>query len=89
MEPQNETPTPPPERRPAGTPFPIRNLLPGLAIGMLLGIAGLLTFQNHLPGLTKALYTILKTFGPVLAMGYVYFKPLNGNNNEKAYMYLC
>jgi len=67
MEPQNETPAPIPERRSVGTPFSIRHLLPGLAIGILLGIIGLLTYQNHLPGLTKVLYTVtLISFGIVV-----------------------
>ena len=72
MKPQNETPAPAP--RPSGSPFSIRHLLPGLAIGMLLGIVGLLTFQNHLPGLTKALYTItLISFGVVVLSFLIVF----------------
>ena len=74
MEPQKETPASSPERLPIGTPFSVRHLLPGLAIGILVGIIGLLTYQNHLLGLTKALYIVtLISFGIVVLTFLVVF----------------
>jgi hypothetical protein len=67
METPNEIPTPTTERRPAASPFSLRSLLPGLAIGILLGIAGLLMYQSHLNGITKALQIVtLISFGVIV-----------------------
>lgn len=68
METQKETPAPSEtERPPVSSPFSLKQLLPGLAIGVLLGIAGLLYYQNHLPDITKALHTVtLISFGVIV-----------------------
>ncbi len=75
MQPQSDIPTSSPlERRSTGTPFSVRNLLPGLAIGVLLGIAGVLTYLNHFQGITKALYTVtIISFGVIVLSFLIVF----------------
>jgi uncharacterized protein YjbI with pentapeptide repeats len=71
METLNEKSTPQPEHRPATSPFSLRQLLPGLAIGILVGVIGLLAYQTHLPGITKALYTITLIFFGVIVVTFL------------------
>ena len=51
-----ETPQPQPSPF-VRTGFSFKNILMGVFIGVLIGIAGLLFYQGHLPQITKALYT--------------------------------
>jgi uncharacterized protein YjbI with pentapeptide repeats len=52
-------------------PLAIRNLVPGMVIGILLGIVGFLVYQKHLPQVTRTLYTVtLVSFG-VLVLSFV------------------
>lgn len=52
-------------------PLAIRNLVPGMVIGILLGIAAFLIYQRHLPQVTQTLYIVtLVSFG-VLVLTFV------------------
>lgn len=65
------TPDPKPETIPAKNgfkPLHIRNLIPGMLIGILIGIVGFLVYERHLPKVTQTLYTVtLTTFGVLIA----------------------
>lgn len=64
----------PKEHRSIGSPFSLKYLLPGLAIGILLGVTVLLAYQNHLPKITNALYTVtLLSFGAIIFTFLVVF----------------
>lgn len=48
-------------------PLDIRNLMPGIVIGILIGIAGFLAYQRYFPQVTQTFYVVtLTTFGVVI-----------------------
>jgi hypothetical protein len=51
MEEQNNNPNqvPPTATKSGSSPLAIRNLIPGMVIGVLIGIAGFLVYDRHLP----------------------------------------
>ncbi|MBN8681875.1 MAG: pentapeptide repeat-containing protein [Chitinophagales bacterium] len=52
-------------------PLAIRNLFPGMLIGVLIGIVGFLAYERYLPKITETLYIVtLTTFG-VLVTGFI------------------
>lgn len=68
------TPDPKPDTFPLKSgfkPLAIRNLLPGMVIGILIGIAGFLVYQRHLPQVTRTLYTVTLTSFGVLVLSFV------------------
>ena len=79
MEPHNDEPKPTtPESSPDAaplksgfSPLKIRNLMPGIAIGILIGVVGFLVYQKHLPEVTRTLYTVMLTSFGVLVLSFV------------------
>ncbi len=68
--PNQATPDPTPTKS-GSSPLAIRNLLPGMVIGILIGIAGFLVYQRHLPQVTRTLYTVTLTSFGVLVLSFV------------------
>jgi uncharacterized protein YjbI with pentapeptide repeats len=66
-EPKPETATPPTN----GSPLAIRNLFPGMIIGILVGIAGFLAYQKHLPQITQTFYVVTLTSFGVLILTFI------------------
>ena len=66
-EPKPETATPPT----SGSPLSIRNLLPGMVIGILVGIAGFLAYHEHLPQITQTFYVVTLTSFGVLILTFI------------------
>ncbi len=61
-------PTPNPVPKSGSNPLAIRNLIPGMLIGVLLGIGGLLAYKRYLPQVTQTFYIVtLTTFGVLIA----------------------
>jgi hypothetical protein len=75
MEQQNNNPnqaTPDPAPTKSGfSPLSIRNLLPGMVIGILIGIIGFLVYQRHLPQVTRTLFTVTLTSFGVLVLSFI------------------
>lgn len=74
--PPQETPPPPPEPQalPSRSSSNLKNILTGLFIGVLLGIAGLLFYQGHLPQITQALYAVTWVlFGAIIIIFVLVF----------------
>ncbi len=61
-------PTPP---KSSFSPLTIRNLIPGIVVGILIGIAGFLVYQRYLPQVTRTLYTVTLTSFGVLVISFV------------------
>jgi uncharacterized protein YjbI with pentapeptide repeats len=68
MEQQN---TPPAPTKSGFSPLTIRNLIPGIVVGILIGIAGFLAYERHLPQVTRTLYTVTLTSFGVLVISFV------------------
>jgi uncharacterized protein YjbI with pentapeptide repeats len=60
--------TPPPT---SGSPLAIRNLFPGMVIGILVGIAGFLAYQKNLPQITQTFYVVTLTSFGVLILTFL------------------
>jgi hypothetical protein len=53
------------------SPLTIRNLIPGILVGILIGIAGFLVYQRYLPQVTRTLYIVTLTSFGVLVISFV------------------
>jgi hypothetical protein len=73
MEEQNNTPNqvPPTPTKSGSSPLAIRNLIPGIVVGILIGIAGFLVYDRHLPQVTRTLYIVTLTSFGVLVISFV------------------
>jgi uncharacterized protein YjbI with pentapeptide repeats len=52
-------------------PLHVRNLIPGMLIGVLIGIVGFLAYEKHLPQVTRTLYNVTLTAFGVLIVIFV------------------
>lgn len=66
-EPKPETALPPRSR----SPLAVRNLLPGMIIGILVGVVGFLAYQKHLPQITQTFYVVTLTSFGVLILTFI------------------
>jgi uncharacterized protein YjbI with pentapeptide repeats len=62
---------PPTPQKSSFSPLTIRNLIPGIVVGILIGIAGFLVYERNLPQVTRTLYIVTLTSFGVLVISFV------------------